>query len=205
MARLFFAVGVSPDVISGLESLLSDLGKGAVGRFLRLIEPNQAHYTLQFLGEVSPSRQLDAVRAGRAAAAGAGASKFDLSPHGLGVFPDDRRPHTLFIGADTGASEITRLASSLKTELAREDFEIEPRPFVPHLTLARLKGRPPSSMMRALLFEPRESIGSLHVENFMLMESNPSRGGVRYACLEVFRLEMPCMPSRSPSTGAPKS
>jgi 2'-5' RNA ligase len=66
---------------------------------------------------------------------------------------------------------------------------------VPHLTLARVKRRPPSHTMRALLTGPDETIGALRVASFVLMESKPTNKGTRYIALETFPLEMPCTPS----------
>jgi RNA 2',3'-cyclic 3'-phosphodiesterase len=203
MARLFFAVGVSPGVVSALELFGAEVKNSRIAGWLRFVDANQAHYTLRFLGEVSPSRRLDAVRAGRAAADGA--TPFDVSLEGLGVFPDERRPHTLWIGAGVGAPELSALASRLERELAEVGFAKETRPFVPHLTLARVKDGPPSSAVRALLTEPRGTLAALHVERFMLMESRPGASGVRYVCLETFSLEDTCTPSKSPSTAVPRS
>jgi 2'-5' RNA ligase len=203
MARLFFAVGVSREVVSALETLGSKLRRCGAAEWLRFTEPNQAHYTLRFLGEVPSSREVAAVGAGRAAAARSG--PFELSLGALGVFPDERRPQTLWIGAGAGASELVAVAASLEMELGRAGFPPEPRPFVPHLTVARVKRRLPPPAMRALMNEPMGTTGSLHVSSFMLMESKPSANGVRYVSLETFPLEIPCTPSKSPSTAAPKS
>jgi 2'-5' RNA ligase len=203
MARLFFAVGVSPEVVSVLESLGARIKKSRIAECLRFIDASQAHYTLRFLGEVSPGRRLDAVRAGRAAADGA--SPFDISLEGLGVFADERRPHTLWVGAGVGASQLSGLASRLEMKLAEVGFAKETRPFVPHLTLARVKDRPPPSAVRALLAESPGTLAVLQVERFVLMESRAGASGLRYVCLETFSLENPCKPSKSPSTVDPKS
>jgi 2'-5' RNA ligase len=122
----------------------------------------------------------------------------------LGVFPDERRPHTLWLGAGDGGARMAELARLLGTRLAGEGFDDEARPFVPHLTLARVKRRPPRDAMRALLAGSAETVATLRVESFALMESKPTSDGVRYIALETFPLEMPCTPSRSPSTAAPK-
>jgi RNA 2',3'-cyclic 3'-phosphodiesterase len=193
VARLFFAIGVSREVTSALESLCSKLKKSAAADNLRFIEPEQAHYTLRFLGEEPPDRQAAAVRAGHAAARGFG--PFDLSLRALGVFPDERRPHTLWIGAGRGAPELVQLASQLEGQLLREGFSPGGRAFVPHLTLARVKRRLPPYAMRALLTGPDETIGTLRVASFVLMESKPTNKGTRYIPLETFPLEMPCTPS----------
>jgi 2'-5' RNA ligase len=201
VARLFFAVGVSPEIGAALGSLGSRLKGRAGAEELRFVEVEKAHFTLRFLGEQGPDRQAAAVRAGRLAAAGVGA--FELGFASLGVFPDERRPHTLWIGAGRGAVELVELARRLSVRLAAEGFADEARPFVPHLTLARVKRRPRADAMRALL-SAEASVVSQRVESFTLMESAPDGGTVRYIALETFPLESPCTPSKSPSTAAPK-
>ncbi len=195
MARLFFAVGVSRDVAAALRSISLGLGRAPIADCLRLIDVEQAHFTLRFLGEQSAERQEAALRAGRAAARGA--SPFDLEFERLGVFPDERRPHTLWIGAGKGAPELAGLAAMLENELAVEGFLREGRPFVPHLTLARVKRRPERSKMATLLAALPTQIAPLRVEGFALMESRPERGTVRYVALENFAMELPCTPSKS--------
>jgi 2'-5' RNA ligase len=195
MARLFFAVGVSRDVAASLRSISRGLGRAPIADCLRLIDVEQAHFTLRFLGEQSAERQAAALRAGSAAARGA--ASFDLEFQGLGVFPDERRPHTLWIGAGKGASELAGLAAMLEDELAVEGFMREARPFVPHLTLARVKRRPERAKMATLLAAQPAQIVPLRVAGFALMESRPERRTVRYIALETFALELPCTPSKS--------
>jgi 2'-5' RNA ligase len=203
VARLFFSVGVSPEVVSALRSLVSKLRGGpSQTDGLRFVDVEQAHYTLRFLGEKGSDEQAAALRAGRAAAAEI--RGFDLTMRTLGVFPDERRPHTLWLGAGEGAARLTELARRLEECLAHEGFPNEARPFVPHLTLARVKRHLPRHAMRALLAGRDEIVATLRVESFALMESKPVENTVRYIALETFPLEMPCMPSKSPSTAAPK-
>lgn len=185
MARLFFAVEVSGEVSVALRSLQARLEKTPAAVALRFTDPDQAHYTLRFLGEESSERQVAAVRAARVAAARA--SRFELTLQTLGVFPGDRHPHTLWIGVGRGAAEVVELASLLEASLVGEGFSAEDRPYVPHLTLARVKGRPPTGSIRHLLDDAVETIGSLNVESFSLMESRSTPSGIRYLRLEAFR------------------
>ena len=203
LARLFFAVGVSPEVASALRSLVSKLRGGAGAEGLRFVDVDKAHFTLRFLGEQGPERQAAALRAGKFAAAEMDA--FDLAIGTLGVFPDERRPHTVWAGATNGASRLAELARRLEQRLVLEGFPDETRPFVPHLTVARVKRRPRADALRALLARQPDTVASQRVESFALMESAPDGGGVRYIPLETFPLEIPCTPSKSPSTAGPKS
>jgi 2'-5' RNA ligase len=202
LARIFFAVGVSRDVVPALRSLGSKLKSSVLAECLRFVDAGQAHYTLRFLGEQGPDEQAAAIRAGRAAAAES--AGFELAMRTLGVFPDERRPHTLWLGAGDGGDRLAELARRLASRLVGEGFPDDARPFVPHLTVARVKRRPPRQALSALLAGPAETVATLRVESFALMESKPTSEGVRYIALETFPLEMPCTPSRSSSTAAPK-
>ena len=93
MARLFFAIVVSPEVASAVELRKKALGRVLPTDTVRFTHPDQSHLTLRFLGEQPDERQEAALRAGRRA--GAESTAFDLVLENLGLFPDRRRPHTL--------------------------------------------------------------------------------------------------------------
>ncbi|HEX9295149.1 MAG TPA: RNA 2',3'-cyclic phosphodiesterase [Polyangiaceae bacterium] len=193
MPRLFFAVGISRDVEAALRTLRTDLGRHPGCDRLRFVAPEQAHYTLRFLGEETLERQASARQAGRGAALGL--APFDVTLERLGVFPDHRRAHTLWMGAGRGAAELTLLANRLEGQLVERGFSSEDRPFVPHLTIARVKRRLPAGALAGLLNIAVEAIGPFRVDRFALMESQPTRTGVRYVAVETFSLEFTCTPS----------
>src|SRR5438445_10970974 len=118
MARLFFAVGVTPEIAAGLRSVCAALETSVAASCLRFIDLEQAHYTLRFLGEQAPDRQAAAVRAARVAARDA--LHFDVAPESLGVFPDERRAHTLWVGAGRGAHNLVAPAARLAAALHGE-------------------------------------------------------------------------------------
>ena len=184
MARLFFAVNVSTEVASAVEAEKARLRRVLADDCVRFTDPKQSHVTLRFLGEQSAERQEAALRAGRRAAGGA--AGFDLVLETLGLFPDARRPHTLWIGSGVGGSQLVALAKQLEVALVAEGFEQEERPFVPHLTIARIKGRlAPSSLELLREPEPR-TVATVRVESFALMESRPVGRSHEHLALEVF-------------------
>jgi 2'-5' RNA ligase len=191
-ARVFLAVGVSVDVAAAITRLQSTLGKGAPTGLFRFVDGGQAHVTLRFLGQRSSDEQERAARA--AAAAAKGSAPFAVAFGGLGVFPDARRPHTLWLGLTQGKSALIGLAARLENALGAEGFAPEGRPYVPHLTLARIKHRPPPVFMKELLALGIEPTSPQPVDSFALMESRATGGQVRYLPLRVFRLESACMP-----------
>ena len=125
----------------------------------------------------------------------------------LGVFPDERRPHTLWMGLAEGRPALVALATRLETELAGAGFAPEGRPYAPHLTVARIKQRPPPGLMTKIVGRDGEgpmkgvasaieTPGAQPVESFALMESRATGAGVRYVPLRIFRLETACARSK---------
>jgi RNA 2',3'-cyclic 3'-phosphodiesterase len=201
-ARVFLAVGVSKTIADRVAELERRIRRGAPARLFRFVDAEQAHVTLKFFGQRSKSEQLRI--AGAAAVVAQRESPFTIAFGGLGVFPDERRPHTLWMGLAHGKSDLVALAARLETELARAGFPPEERPYVPHLTVARVKFRPPPGLVKKLLAgeidesgaAPDVETGAQQVDSFALMESRPGGGGVRYVPRQIFRLEKACTPSK---------
>jgi len=193
-ARVFLAVAISAEVAAAVARLQGALAQNTPAGLFRFVEAEQAHVTLRFLGQRSVEDQ--ALIVGAAAAAARETVAFALAFGALGVFPDDRRPHTLWMDIAEGKSEIGALAARLDALLAAAGFAPEGRPYVPHLTVARVKQRPPAGLMKNLLGGDIGTPAVQSVESFALMESRHADATVRYVPLRTFRLENPCTPSK---------
>jgi RNA 2',3'-cyclic 3'-phosphodiesterase len=187
-------VGVSLDVAAAVTRRQSAIAEDAPAGLFRFVDARQAHVTLKFLGQRSVDEQLRVIAV--AAAVAKVSAPFTVAFGGIGVFPDARRPHTLWMGLTEGSSALIALAARLETALAEVGFAPEDRPFVPHLTLARIKQRPAPAMMKKLLGEAAEPTLMQTVESFALMESRAASAGVRYVPLRTFALEKTCTPSK---------
>jgi len=193
-ARVFLAVGVSGDVAAAVTRLQNALGQGAPAGLFRLVDGGQCHVTLRFLGQRSGEEQQRIMAA--AAAVARVSAPFGVAFGGLGVFPDARRPHTLWLGLTEGKGALVGLAARLETALGEAGFAPEGRPFVPHLTVARIKQRPAPALVKQLLGAGMEPTRVQAVESFALMESRATGAGVRYVPLRLFQLETACTPSK---------
>lgn len=102
--------------------------------------PDTLHVTAAFLGETPPERlpELFAIAAAAEAAAPSPAEAVLCS---LGAFPSWDAPRVVWAGVGRGAAEMRALVAALRPRLAAAGFPVEDRPFVPHLTLGRLKDR----------------------------------------------------------------
>ncbi len=126
--RCFIAIDVP-----FLESILR-LQNDIEGR-VKLVEEENIHITLKFLGEISPEKVNDIVKIVRNCAI----KKYRLTLKGVGFFPNERYVKVIWIGVrDNG--ETSRLMRCIDESLSRLGFKKE-REYVPHLTVARAKGR----------------------------------------------------------------
>ena len=189
MVRAFVAVPVEDAVtrrrLAGAGSLLP----GFHG--LKWVPPGQLHFTLKFLGEIDPERVPDA-RAATEAAAGGGPGPFRLALEGLGAFPPRGPARVLWAGCGAGAGDLVALAAAVEEAFAAAGFPPEPRPFAPHLTLARAKdpeaGR---RLARALASVPHEPFGSVGVSSLVLYRSDLTPRGPDYTEIVRVPIESP--------------
>lgn len=101
----------------------------------RWTAPAGWHVTLQFLGELDAGQAEAASRA----LSRLSAARFEFVLAGLGVFPAPRRPRILWAGVHAPGAAWPQLAAAVGELLAGAGFAAEPRPYHPHLTLARAR------------------------------------------------------------------
>jgi len=146
----------------------------------RLIDPEKLHLTLKFLGEVAEDdlgvvrRALEPLREGQ--------EPFEASTSGFGAFPSRKRARILWAGLGEGSEPLRAVAQSVEDLLEPVGFRREERPYVPHLTLGRARGR------QAKLDDASVSPPVLRftVSGVELVESLPGAGGVTYSILETY-------------------
>ena len=100
---------------------------------------------------------------------------------GGGGFPNPRRPRTLWIAAREGVGTLALLDAAVDREVARAGWELDRRPFVPHLTLARSDGvAGGSETLRLLVDAARDLEVPWRVDRLTLFESLTGGGPARY-------------------------
>ncbi|MDP2315818.1 MAG: RNA 2',3'-cyclic phosphodiesterase [Pseudomonadota bacterium] len=175
--RLFFAIPLSEPVLDAVSEALRPI-RGAAPNISWTRRANQ-HLTLRFLGEVDESR-VDAV----ADAVAPWVRRLPPPPVRLvggGAFPDARRPKVLWIGAETSLGS---LVSAIEASLLRLGFPAEERPFVPHLTVGRVRDGRADRVVAAL----RElgEVATFAPSSVVLYESQPAPEGVRYVARRTY-------------------
>ena len=179
--RAFIAIELTEEARQHL-ALLTDSLRHEVTYGIRWVDHHGVHLTLKFLGTISVAR-LDAVIAAMEEAA-EGAPPFSLSLHSLGAFPGLTAPRVLWAGVQGDLAPLLMVQTRLEVSLAARGFPKETRPFTPHLTLARVRGKlSPTDMqhlaaaMESARAQPKQE---LRVHRLSLMESTLTAHGAVY-------------------------
>lgn len=136
--RAFVAIELTEEARQHL-ALLTDGLRHEVTHGIRWVDHHGVHLTLKFLGDL-PVDCLDAVIVAMKEAA-EGVPPFSLSIHRLGAFPSLAAPRVLWVGVQGDLAPLLKLQTGLEDSLAAKGFPKETRPFAPHITLARVRGK----------------------------------------------------------------
>lgn len=110
------------------------------------VPPERLHLTLVFLGEVA-----DPAPFGEALAeAVAGMVPFVLRVSGGGAFPRAARAKVLWAGVEGDLPALVRLARVTRRTARAARIDVERKPYAPHVTVARLRGRAPVDVTGAV-------------------------------------------------------
>ncbi|MGH2447343.1 MAG: RNA 2',3'-cyclic phosphodiesterase [Chloroflexota bacterium] len=187
--RTFISLPLSASARASLGSLQTAFSE--VAPIIRRTHPDLLHITVVFLGDVPSHRIDDVIAAGRREANRA--RPLDLSLSDLGAFPNQSAPRILWAGLrrDAGLARLEEIQSGLAATLRGEGFELEDRPFRPHITLARARPTANRSDLQRLgrcLVEVRERTrpdDQIHVSGLDVMRSDLSPSGPAYTLLAV--------------------
>lgn len=169
-ARLFFGLPVDRDLRATLSALAQKVGEATGGR---AIAAANLHATVAFIGSVPRETIADLCAIGAALTAGDVVVALDT----VGGF---RAARVAWIGPAHVPQALVELHAALTSLLANAAFTLDPRPYHPHVTLARHCRRP----------LPRGSVEPLpwRVERLVLYESVSAAGGPRYEELAAWTL-----------------
>jgi 2'-5' RNA ligase len=168
LRRLFFALWPDDATREALRHATRHVIRHCGGKPVR---PESFHVTLAFLGNV-PDEQFDAV------AGAAGAVSFEpltLTLDRLGYFP---APQVLWLGPSQTPGGLRALGRDLCAAVVAAGVTPDPKPFHPHLTLARKVRTEPE------LSPPKPVAWA--VGGFVLVESDTDPEGARYKVVATF-------------------
>lgn len=175
MVRTFIAIDLAPEVRERLFESQETL-KQCTAR-LTLVDPENIHLTLKFLGEVSQN-QIEQITEVLRRISG---TPFEIAFEGI-VGNNQSRPRVIWCTlSDEGAC--TSLACRIEEALAPLGFRREERPFTPHVTVARVRQYDPS-LQRALKEVATRRHGTCRITGFTLKKSTLTPQGPIYEDIE---------------------
>ncbi|ELZ45003.1 2'-5' RNA ligase [Halorubrum distributum JCM 9100] len=201
--RAFFAVDL-PDSLAPAVADAQAPFADAPG--VNPVDPEQAHVTLKFLGDVggrddgteptvddviaAGERAVD--RAGvapfKCAVDRAGVAPFKCAVAGLGVFPNREYVSVVWTGVDSGAEALTALHEALEAETTALGVDPADHEFTPHVTLARVETAAGAEAVRDALDAERPQAGSFSVGEIRLVKSTLTESGPEYDVVREFDL-----------------
>lgn len=180
--RAFVALRLEPAVTAAIAAFEADLRR--LTAQVAWTKPANLHLTLRFLGDQIPPALLAALTPGLAAIA-ARTPPFTIEVRGTGSFPPTR-PRVLWVGV-RGAP---LMALAAEVEAAARAVGLPPAdPFLPHLTIGRVRGpRLEAELEPALRAAAERPWGASAVARLILYQSRLGPGGATYHPLEEFVL-----------------
>ncbi|HEX6599444.1 MAG TPA: RNA 2',3'-cyclic phosphodiesterase [Gemmatimonadaceae bacterium] len=183
--RLFLALELPPAVAEEIAAAAAPLR--AAEPCLAWVPVHKLHLTLKFLGDADDGRvaalseALDGIAAQH--------RPFEMTIGGAGAFPNFRRPRVVWMGVE-GEPRLELLHHDVEIAAEQAGYELEGRPFRPHVTLARVRTPLPAERTRALarLARKLDYSGTANVDRLTLFDSVTGDSGAHYRRLHAATL-----------------
>ena len=171
--RCFIAIEI-PDE---LKEKIANLAKELDVKGIKLVEKENLHITLKFLGDVKEDRINNIKHILRTV----DFSNFNIRLHGVGVFPNEDYIKVVWVGCDS--KELYILTKKINDALAGEFKKEE---FTAHLTFAHVRQKVDREFHSFLEKHKNNSFGEFVCSSFVLKQSQLSSEGPKYSTLVSF-------------------
>ena len=138
MKKLFVALDIPDSMSKELTAVQPEPGTG-----IRLVNPDQMHVTLYFIGDA----RLEPIRTALDSVIG---QTFPLTMQGLGKFCTSSRKTVLW-AAIKKSSQLNELHDTIASVLHDQGVQKEIKPYRPHVTLARCSAGTPTAIINNFL------------------------------------------------------
>ncbi len=175
--RLFVAVEIDEEH----RSKIVNAQKQIAGEALKLVEPENLHVTLKFIGEVPDEKVVEIASRLKSVKM----EPFEVRIAGMGAFPNETYIRIVWIGLEGPLAE---LAAAVEKSLGVLDYiKKDSHEFSSHLTIARVKTRP-RHLSQRLEGMKNIKIGTQIVDRFFLVKSTLTPKGPVYEHVAEFKL-----------------
>ncbi len=153
------------------------------GADLKLVEPENIHMTIRFLGDLTLS-MADKIHIEMQKTQ---FKPFPVQFMGLGVFPSLSYPRVLWAGIAQGAEQLQNIFNQIEPRLLNLGFAPERNGFSPHLTIARVRSaRNKPQLADFVTNNAKCDFGSVEADCLRLKRSELTPKGPIYTTLKEY-------------------
>lgn len=180
--RAFLAFEIEQEAVK--KKLIEIQSRAAeTGADLKLVEPENIHMTIRFLGDIS----LNMVEKVFVEMQEVKFKPFPVQLSGLGVFPSLNYPRVLWVGMGMGAEQLQGIFTQIEPRLQILGFSPEGNAFNPHLTIARVRsGKNKSQLADFVTKNAKLDFGSVEARCLRLKRSELTPKGPIYSTLKEY-------------------
>lgn len=135
MPRVFAGISTTLDLSRELKNWRHEFDNKNINE--KWTHKTDYHMTLAFLGSAEES-QLEKIQIALDQVA-ARHNSFSFLLDEFATFPEPKDAHVFFAGSTKKSSELLSLAEDVRNELTFQNIPFDPKPFLPHVTLSRIK------------------------------------------------------------------
>ncbi len=183
--RAFIAVDIDdPEVRKKIIAFRDAVA--ASGAHVKIVEDENIHLTLRFLGNIPETLIDDIYDVMRSIRF----KPFKIRVSGVGCFPNINRPRVVWVGVTEGYEELKRIRDELERGLRGLGFRPEREEFVAHITVARVKSGRKREALRKVIEEFQDfDAGEMVVRYIRLKQSILTPRGPIYRTLREVSAE----------------
>lgn len=168
---------VALEIKDKIKNKLWEIGKHFKDGSTKLVEKSHYHVTLKFLGDI-PKKQVNQIITNL--------SDIEVAPvssnvKGLGVFPDMSYIKVIWAGLTGNFNPLVGKIDSITTQKRK-------KPFHPHVTLARVKRKPPKKTKKLIREYEDFEFGKQTLDTVVLKKSELTPEGPVYTTLKSVKL-----------------
>ncbi|CAM2888189.1 RNA ligase/cyclic nucleotide phosphodiesterase [Legionella steigerwaltii] len=181
--RVFFAINFPNKTQGKLSSCLHSLQETISSDYIRWVQVEKMHITLQFLGNLPPEQLISVIEQVHTTIKNL--PTFQLELGHWEWFPTSRHPKVLALSVQPQAT-LAALSDAIGSALIALNIPVETRPFRGHLTLGRvIRHKVPHELLETIKMPiiPPIAVGKIY-----LIESRPEKGKQNYYPLAEFKL-----------------